>query len=161
MERHTVKSTANLDEAFARDARAYVTLLAFARRAETEGHASVAHLFRAAAESRKVHADICLEALALVRSSAENLEAVIASEVHEADELYPGLIETARKEKQEEIRRVFMHARSAMMKNISLYETARAEWANGALADYHLCTVCGCLGKGREPADCPVCGREV
>lgn len=154
-----MKSTANLDEALARNARAYVALLAFARRAEAEGHKQAAHLFRAAAESRKVRIDICLEALAVVRSPAENLAAVIAGEVHEADELYPALIETARKEQQEEIRRAFLRARSAMMKNIGLYETARAKGDKGAPAEYCLCTACGYLYEGPEPMDCPICGK--
>ncbi|BCS55069.1 rubrerythrin family protein [Geobacter sp. SVR] len=154
-----MKSTAHLDEALARNARAYVTLLAFARQAEIDGHKPAACLFRAAAQSRKVRADICLEALAVVRSPAENLAAVIAGEVHEADELYPVLIETARKEQQADIRHAFLRARSAMMKNIGLYETARAEWEEGASAEFCLCMVCGYLYQGHEPEDCPVCGE--
>lgn len=153
-----MKSKADLEEAFARDSRAYVKLLAYARQAEAEGH-ELAHLFRAAARSRKMYVDSFLEAAGLVRSPEENLETARQSDVYDVDELYPDYIETARKEEEGGLKHIFIRARSVKMKSIALYEAARAHLGSDALADYYLCTGCGHLHQGNEAVDCPVCGK--
>jgi rubrerythrin len=149
----------NLEESFARDSQAYVKFLAFAAKAEAEGHTLPAKLFRAAAGARKIYIDTYLETQVLVNSTADNLGAIIDSEVYEADELYPGFIETAKKEDYPETKRTFIVARSAKMKNIRLYEAALVELGKESAADYFLCTMCGFIHKGHEPVDCPVCGK--
>lgn len=149
----------NLDESFARDSQAYMKFLTLAAKAEAEGSMLLAKLFRAAAGTRKIYIDTYLEAQVLVKSTADNLETIIVSEVYEADELYPGYIETAKKEDSSKIKRAFIVARSAKMKNIRLYEAALVELGKESAADYFLCTVCGYIYKGHEPVDCPVCGK--
>jgi rubrerythrin len=95
----------------------------------------------------------------LEKSTADNLKSAIDSEVYEADELYPRFIESAKKEENSGVKRTFIRARSTKMKNIGLYEAARAELGKEPAADYYLCTVCGYIYKGHEPVDCPICGK--
>lgn len=153
-----MNSERNLDEGFSLDSQAYMKLLAYAGKAETEGYELTARLFRAAAGARKIYIDAYLQTPERVNSTAENLKSAIDREVYEADELYPGFIETARKGERPDVKRTLIRARSVKMKNIGLYEAALAELGNEPPADYYLCTVCGYLHKGREPVDCPVCG---
>lgn len=149
----------NVYEGLARDSQAYMKFLAYAAKAEAEGHEQPAKLFRAAAGARKIYIDTYLETLTLVKSTADNLESALASEVYEADEIYPGFIESAKKEEHLGVKRTFICARSAKMKNIRLYEAALADLGSEASADYYICTVCGNLNKGNEAVDCQICGK--
>ena len=65
------KSEANLKEAFAGESQANRRYLAFAKKADQEGHPQVAKLFRAAAEAETVHAHNHLRVLKGVKSTKE------------------------------------------------------------------------------------------
>ena len=73
----------NLKDAFAGESQANRKYLAFARKAEQEGFANVARLFRTAAEAETIHAHGHLEAMGGVASTADNLRAAIAGETYE------------------------------------------------------------------------------
>lgn len=148
----------NLDHCFERNCQAYIKFLAFAAKAEAEGHQLIARLFHAVAGARKIHIDAYMKTVALVKSTADNLKAAIDSEIFEADELYPEYILTAKDEACLEIKCSFVRARSAKMKNIHLYESTLEELGSAELADCFLCSVCGYLHKGTDAVDCPVCG---
>ena len=71
------KSEGNLKEAFAGESQANRKYLAFAQKADRDGYAQVAKLFRAAAEAETVHAHTHLRALKGVGSTADNLKEAI------------------------------------------------------------------------------------
>ena len=79
----------NLEEAFAGESQANRRYLAFAKKAEGEGHKQVAKLFRAAAEAETVHAHAHLRALGGVKSTKENIQEAINGETHEFRKMYP------------------------------------------------------------------------
>ncbi|MCK7508311.1 MAG: hypothetical protein MZV70_32505 [Desulfobacterales bacterium] len=63
-----------LKEAFGGESQANRKYLAFAAKADQEGFAQAAKLFRAAAEAETVHAHAHLRALKGIRSTKENLQ---------------------------------------------------------------------------------------
>ena len=73
----------NLKDAFAGESQANRKYLAFAKKAEQEGFANVARLFRTAAEAETIHALGHLNALDGVGSTADNLRAAVAGETYE------------------------------------------------------------------------------
>ena len=65
------KTEQHLKEAFAGESQANRKYLAFAKKADREGYAQVAKLFRAAAEAETIHAHAHLKALKGIGSTAE------------------------------------------------------------------------------------------
>ncbi len=90
------KTEENLQEAFAGESQANRKYLAFAAKAEQEGHKAVAKLFRAAAEAETVHAHNHLRELKGIRSTKENLQEAIDGETHEFKSMYPAMIDEAK-----------------------------------------------------------------
>ena len=88
-----------LKEAFAGESQANRRYQAFAAKADREGYAQVAKLFRAASEAEGVHANNHLKALKAIGSTLVNLKAAISGEDHEYESMYPEMIETAKAEK--------------------------------------------------------------
>ena len=70
----------NLKEAFAGESQANQKYRAFAKKAEQDGFANVARLFRTAAEAERIHAEGHIKALDGVGSTADNMMAAIAGE---------------------------------------------------------------------------------
>ena len=85
----------DLKEAFAGESQANRKYLAFARKAEQEGFANVARLFRTAAEAETIHANGHLNALNGVGATADNLRAAVAGETYEYTEMYPPMLRQA------------------------------------------------------------------
>ncbi|MEZ4484336.1 MAG: ferritin family protein [Syntrophotaleaceae bacterium] len=75
------KTEADLQEAFAGESQANRKYLAFAEKADMEGFAQVAKLFRAAAAAETVHAHVHLRAMGVVASTQENLRKLWAGKV--------------------------------------------------------------------------------
>ena len=86
------KSEQNLRDAFAGESQANRKYLAFAKKADQEGYAQVAKLFRAAAAAETVHAHAHLRTLKGINSTADNLKEAIAGETHEFKNMYPEMI---------------------------------------------------------------------
>lgn len=102
----------NLQAAFARESEANRRYHYFARKADVEGFNDVASVFRSTAEGETGHAHGLLEFLEEVGdpttglpigSTAQNIEAAIAGELHEATHMYPEMARVAREEGFEEI----------------------------------------------------------
>ena len=92
------KSEQFLMEAFAGESQANRKYLAFAKQAEKEGYPQVAKLFRAAAAAETVHAHAHLRTVGGIKTTAENLKAAIAGEIHEFEHMYPEMIAAAQAE---------------------------------------------------------------
>ena len=95
------KSEQFLMEAFAGESQANRKYLAFAKQAEKEGYPQVAKLFRAAAAAETVHAHAHLRTVGGIKTTAENLKAAIAGEIHEFEHMYPEMIAAAQAEGQQ------------------------------------------------------------
>jgi rubrerythrin len=102
----------NLKAAFAGESQANRRYLYFSRRADVEGYADVAGLFRDVAEGETGHAFGHFEFLeevgdpvtgVPVGDTEKNLRSAIEGETYEYTEMYPGFARTARDEGFEEI----------------------------------------------------------
>jgi len=82
----------NLKEAFAGESQANRRYLAYAKKADKDGFAQVARLFRAAADAETVHALAHLGVLGGVHSTEDNLKEAIGGETHEFMEMYPPMV---------------------------------------------------------------------
>src|ERR1019366_4865922 len=85
----------NLKDAFAGESQANRKYLAFAKKADQDGFANVARLFRTAAEAETIHALGHLNALGGVGSTADNLRAAGGGETYEYTEMYPPMLQQA------------------------------------------------------------------
>ena len=148
----------NLKDAFAGESQANRKYLAFAKQAEKEGYPEIAKLFKAAAEAETVHAHAHLKALGEVKSTRENLQTAVAGETHEFKQMYPEMIETAKKEGQKVAERSFTFANEVEKIHADLYQKALESLGKNEDVDYHVCSVCGMTVEKEAPEKCPVCG---
>lgn len=152
----------NLKEAFAGESQANRKYVAFAKKAEQEGYANVARLFRTAAEAETVHALGHLAAMEGVGSTADNLRAAVAGETYEFKEMYPPMLEQATAEGHR-AKRMFGYALKAEAVHARLYQMALDAVAQGKdleEVEFYLCPVCGYIELGRAPEACPICGAK-
>ena len=112
MELKGSKTEGNLKDAFAGESQANRRYLYFANKADVEGYADVAGVFRNTAEGETGHAHDHLEYLEKCGDPATglpfgdtalNLKSAIAGETHEYTDMYPGMAKTAREEGFDEI----------------------------------------------------------
>jgi rubrerythrin len=155
------KSEDNLKEAFAGESQANRKYLAFAAKADQEGFAQAARLFRAAAEAETVHAHAHLRALKGVKSTKENLQQAIAGETHEFKSMYPAMIETAKAEGNKEAERTFHFANEVEKIHAGLYQQMLNSLDNTKESyNYYVCPVCGYTSEKEAPETCPICGAK-
>ena len=151
------KTEKNLKEAFAGESQANRKYLAFAKKAEQEGHPQVAKLFRAAAEAETVHAHAHLRELAGIRSTRENLQEAIEGESYEFQKMYPGMIKDAKAEGVKGALRSFEYANAVEKVHAALYQKALDHLGKNPDVTYYVCQVCGYTVENEPPDECPVC----
>jgi rubrerythrin len=151
------KTQKNLQEAFAGESQANRKYLAFAKKAEQEGHLQVAKLFRAAAEAETVHAHAHLRALGGIHSTAANLAEAISGETHEFTKMYPEMINEATGEGFDAALRSFTYANAVEQVHAELYQKALDNLGKNAGVDYYVCQVCGNTIEGAPDGPCEVC----
>ena len=151
------KTQKDLMDAFAGESQANRKYLAFAKKAEAEGHKQIAKLFRAAAEAETVHAHNHLREAGGIKSTKENLEAAISGETFEFQKMYPGMIEDAKAEAIEGALKSFVYANEVEKIHADLYKKALAAMGSNPDTDYYVCQVCGNTVEGAAPDECPVC----
>ncbi|MFH1149854.1 MAG: rubrerythrin family protein [Actinomycetota bacterium] len=147
----------DLKEAFAGESQANRKYLAFAKKADAEGYAQVARLFRAAADAETVHAHAHLRAMDGVKGTADNLTEAIGGETHEFTSMYPPMIERARAEGNNAAVMSFENANAVEQIHAGLYKKALDNLGNNAEVDYWVCQVCGNTVEGEPPDQCPIC----
>ncbi len=148
----------NLQDAFAGESQANRKYLAFAKKAEEEGFAHVAKLFRAAADAETIHAHNHLRELNGIRTTKENLETAISGESYEFQKMYPRMMEEAKAEGHAKALRSFSLANEVEKIHARLYQAALEHLGEkNAEADYFVCQVCGYTAEGEAPDECPVC----
>lgn len=155
------KTTDDLKAAFAGESQASRKYLSFAKKADEEGLAQIARLFRAASHAETIHAHNHLKALEGIQSTTENLQTAIAGENYEVTSMYPDFIKDAEEEGAKKALRSFQWAMDVEKVHEELYRKALvALEAHEAQAesDYYICPFCGYTHEGPLEGKCPVCG---
>ena len=160
-EKNPMSTHDNLQAAFAGESQANRKYLAFAAKADAEGHHQIAKLFRAAAAAETVHAHAHLRGMGGVKDTKQNLQAAIDGEGHEFKEMYPAFIREAEAEGNKAAVISFRNANAVEEIHYGLYSEALETLAAGKdlpAAAIHVCEVCGNTVVGEVPDTCPVCG---
>lgn len=158
---HMANTVENLKNAFAGESQANRRYLAFARKAEDEGISQAAKLFRAAAEAETVHALNHLRSLGEIRTTKENLDTAIAGETYEFTKMYPGYIDVAKKEGNEDAAWSFDVANKVEQIHAGFFTNALETLKDNKelpKTDYYICSECGNTVEGSAPDECPICG---
>jgi len=151
------KTEKNLKDAFAGESQANRKYLAFAKKAEEEGYISIAKLFRAAAEAETIHAHNHLRELGGIKSTKENLLEAINGETYEFQNMYPQMIEDAKKEGNNSALRIFNYANEVEKVHAQLFKKALENIDKKENVDYYVCPVCGNTFENEAPDKCPIC----
>jgi len=154
------KTIDDLKAAFAGESQASRKYLSFAKKADEEGLAQIARLFRAASLAETVHAHNHLKALEGIQSTAQNLQTAIEGENYEVSSMYPDFIKDAEEEGAKKALRSFNWAMEVEKVHEGLYRKALAALeAQEAQAemDYYVCPLCGYTHEGPLEGRCPVC----
>ena len=151
----------NLQEAFAGESQANRKYLAFAKKAEQDGFAQVAKLFRAAAAAETIHAHAHLRVMGGMKDTPANLQAAIEGEGHEFRTMYPEFLAAAQEEGNKPAEVSFENALAVEEVHHGLYSEALAAVQAGKdldTAPIYVCPVCGNTVVGEIPDTCSVCG---
>ena len=165
------KTLDNLQVAFNGESNANAKYLEFAKKADQEGYAGVAVLFRAAAKAEEFHArnhaDVIKKLggtpkaeikLPAITSTANNLKAAVEGETYERDKMYPGFIAEAKAAGEKEAVRSFNFAVAAEGQHAKFYTEAAANLqAWKAAKKFAVCPVCGNTVTVVDFSKCPVC----
>lgn len=163
----------DLQTAYEGEINARARYLAFARQADAEGYGEVASLFRAAARAEEVHAEnhaAVIRTLGgipfarvdgpMVRSTRDNLIAVVEIEVEERDQMYPKFIADARAAGRKDAVETLMRARHAEADHAYLGALAlvNLEQLKGSkAAEFYVCPRSGRTWSHEQLADCLIC----
>lgn len=160
-----MKTTEDLQAAFAGESQANRKYTAWARQADREGHPDIARLFRAVAAAETVHALNHLKTMGQIKTTAENLKAALSGENYEVVTMYPDFLEDAQAEDQTKAARSFTWAWEVEKIHEQLYSEAIGRLERGETAGdsvYWVCGTCGHTHIGNEPPDrCPICGAKA
>ena len=156
---------------------AHMRYLAWADKADTDGFANVARLFRAISRAEQAHATSHFKAMRddagafLVAAgggfglgtTSENLSGAIEGETFEIEQMYPTYLEVAKFQGESAAVKSIEYAVSAEKIHATMYTAARQAVDAGsdvALRAIQVCTVCGHTLEGDSPDTCPVCGAR-
>lgn len=151
----------NLKSAFSGESQAHMRYLIFAKKAEREGFVNVARLFRAIAFAEQVHATNHLNALGLIRATAENLQVAIDGELYEVNEMYPAYNAVAKLQEERSAQRTTDWALQAEKVHAEMYQMAKQAVEAGEdikIGAIYICELCGYTVEGEAPDRCPICG---
>lgn len=165
----------NLNAAFQGESNAAHRYDAFAKKADSEGHAQAARLFRAAARAETIHKESHKQAiLALggkikdfqldelkVGTTADNLQAAIKGESYERDTMYPDFLKQAKADEAKEATRTFLYAEKAEAEHAKLYQAALDNLGQEQDAPIYVCKVCGYTTTKLPERNCPSCRESV
>jgi rubrerythrin len=153
------KTSKNLADAFAGESQANRKYLAFAKKARQDGYFQEAKLFEAAADAETVHAHNHLKAMGGVKSTEENLKEAVGGETYEFEKMYPGMIEDAKNENEDEAKMSFIFANKVEKVHADLYKKYLENLGKNPDTPIFVCQVCGNTVEGEAPDKCPICGN--
>lgn len=152
------KTMDDLKTAFAGESQANRRYLAFAKKADDEGFAQIAKLFRAVAAAETVHALSHFRALGEVKTTNENLQAAVAGEHYEVNSMYPEFVADAEKEEMKKALTSFKWAMEVEKIHEELYNKALVNLGSSTPEiEYYVCPTCGYTHEGPFIGKCPVC----
>jgi rubrerythrin len=167
----------NLETAFEEETRTSGAYKAFAAKADEEGYAGIASLFRAIARAEQIHASnharvlrymggsTVFEAAApRVENTIENLRSVLVDQKFEVDYLYPTFLTNAVPLFDSTAIRTFHWALEADKSHVLLCSDATTEvnagdkssWAYSP-HEYAVCALCGYSVRDPGGENCPGC----
>ncbi|MCX5785860.1 MAG: rubrerythrin [Elusimicrobia bacterium] len=163
----------NLQTAFKAESNAKARYEAFAVKADAEGYAGVASLFRAEALSEGIHAvkhAKALEALGVtataeikppaVKSTIMNLKEALKSENNEGKKMYPAFAKRAMADKNDKAAMSFKGAMATEASHAKLVSQALAKIGNWkAKRKFIVCRTCGYTTGDLNIKLCPVCAQ--
>ncbi len=151
-----------LRDAFAGESQASMKYILFALKAEEENLLNIARLFKAISHAELIHARNHLKALKALNKTSKNLDAAIAGETYEVNEMYPAYIEVAKLQGEKRAEQSVRYALEAEKIHASMYQRAKKAVESGKdieLKNIYICNVCGYTVEGEEaPEKCPICG---
>ena len=160
------KTKKNLEAAFAGESMARNKYTYFAKVAREAGYIQVANVFEETANHEKEHAKLWAKKLELIGGIEEVLQAAIAGEHHEIEEMYPQMAKEAKEEGHNDIAFLFEKVAEAekmhrerykkLLDNIQKEQVFKRdeqkEWK---------CGNCGYIHTGEDaPVRCPACAHE-
>jgi rubrerythrin len=165
------KTLDNLQAAFNGESNANAKYLEFAKKADLEGYAGAAALFRAAAKAEEFHArnhaDVIKKMgaapkaeikLPAIKTTADNLKAAVEGETYERDKMYPEFIAEAKSAGEKDAVRSFNFAVTAEGQHAKFYTEAAANLQGWKTAKkFMVCPVCGNTVTTVDFTKCPVC----
>lgn len=152
-------TTENLKAAFAGESQANRMYLAFAQKAQAEGHPGIARLFRAVAQAETIHALAHFRVSGGVKDTATNLQAAINGEQYEFSDMYPKFVGEAAGNPA--ALKTFQNAMAVEKIHHALYSQALAALQQGKdlpAQEILVCDACGHTVIGEAPDECPICG---
>ena len=166
----------NLQAAFDGESNAAAKYAAYAKKADEEGYAPVASLFRAASRAEQIHRDNHADVIRSmgvepkadikpveVKTTAENLKVAVAGETFERDVMYPAYMQVARRDRDRNALRTFNYAQIAETHHAAAYTEASeklVEYKDSAGVTWYVCPTCGETIRASDFAKlskCPVC----
>lgn len=170
------QTATNLYTAFVGESNAANRYTKFAEKADAEGFAQVAKLFRAASAAEAIHRDTHKAAIiklgypitafqldpVVPGSTADNLKAAIKGETFERDTMYPQYLALAKADDARSAIRAMEFAVAAEKEHARLFQSALDTLGKNAPADYYVCRECGMTLTDLPAKKCPVCrkGRD-
>lgn len=167
------KTVANLVAAYSGECNAMTRYAAFAKKADDEGYAGVASLFRAIAKSEEIHSKNFSDVIRKLggtpvadiakfetKSNRENIESSQKAELNEKDNIYPMYQKDAQTEVLTDAVKAYTFAISSESEHSSLFQAAldKMESQKESKVEYLVCPICGWTTNGSNPVErCPVC----
>lgn len=164
----------NLQAAFNGESNASARYAEFAKKAEAEGFAGIASLFRAGSKAEEFHARNHAEVIrklgaepkavietTVVKSTPENLKTAIEGEEYERDVMYPEFIKSAKLNKESDAIRTFTYALKTEAEHARLYAFALHHMDKlRTPKTWYVCQVCGYTVEALNFLKCLVCGHS-
>lgn len=164
----------NLQTAYSREMRISREYALFAKKAEKDRYSAIANLYRAAARSEQIHAEM---AAVLMRSKGvevkpyipdsiavgtvmQTLRLASSDESLETDSMYPNLLHSAELEKFPEAVESFKHSLNADKRHTELFKTALDKGGFIANVRYYVCPCCGYIITSDKVDECPECHEK-
>ncbi len=164
----------NLNAAYQGESNAANRYEKFAAKAEAEGYAQVAKLFRATSAAEAIHRDTHKQAIldlggnvetfqleeVVPAATAENLKESIKGETYEMTKMYPEFLAVAKADDARAAVRTLNFALAAEKEHAVLYQAALESLGKNAPADYYVCKICGMTLTELPAKKCPSCRKS-
>lgn len=161
----------NLNLAYIAEVNTMTRYAAYARKADREGYAGIASLFRAISQSEKIHAANHAKVIEgmggkavaelekpVVRSTLENLSWVVAAENDEYGAIYPAYVRQAIKDNNQAAVRSFNGAMACEGAHAWFFSQAGSDpghWKKKRA--FLVCSACGYTTARLKVSECPSC----